>query len=339
MRAARLLTLAALVEARGGGGARSFAPCASRALRRALPSRMLLPDDAAVAADAAARTAAAAAVAAPGAMVVPGVSAGAAPWVALGIALPTLAVLRAVAADARAIGWERARPRRFLIRWCAPRAARYELPTGGSALMVAGEGNAEAFSSLQECLALGRQLERTFARAGGASTRGATVALRFDAAGNPLPAAMRGADGAGAGVSGPPRARAPTGPPLSYRIYEVRQAVEGVRAGEGDDSGGTTALVVRGSFPKAVNARGSHVRASADAARVSRDPLSADSLGDAWREVFESYSTELDDEWLRFRQSLMEVGGSRLRVVRDDGEDGEDEDDDTNSDARAREKA
>lgn len=234
------------------------------------------------------------------AMALPGVSVGAAPWLALAIVLPTLAVLSAVAADARAIGWERASSRRFLIRWRAPYAARYELPTGGSELMAQGEGNAQAFTSLQECMALGRQLERTFSTSGRSKrARGEReVTVAYDADGNPT---MQEAQ---------PEPRRPARPAagareLSYQIYEVR-------GGGGD---GATALVVRGSYPKQVNAQGTVVRPSAEKARGARDPLSEESLGDAWRELFEAYSTELDDEWLRFRESLMEVGGSRLQVV------------------------
>lgn len=305
------------------------------ALVHGVRATMLLPspDDAVVAAGTTAS------------MVVPGVSAAAAPWVALAIVLPTLAVLATVASDARAIGWERAKSRRFLIRWSAPYAARYELPSGGSNLMMAGEGNAEAFGSLQECLALGRQLERTFSRSGSAKGSGtradsgmngrggppeAEVIVSYDAAGNPT----------GRTEARPARRASRPATPLSYQIYEVRETAQPASSSDVDagGGGGGTALVVRGSYPKQVNAQGSTVRTSAESARRTRDPLLADSLGDAWREVFEAYSTELDDEWLRFRQTLMEVGGSRLQVVSpeeaaaaareaDEGE-GDDEDDD-----------
>jgi hypothetical protein len=248
--------------------------------------------------------------------VFPGLPAAAAPFVALAIVVPTLLVLNQVASDARSIGWERSRRRRFLIRWYAPHAARFESPSGGSSMMVAGEGNSEAFSSLQECLALGKQLERTFGKGGksrASAPADSTLSLRFDADGNPV---LTESGGGGGGGANPVRAG-----PLRYQIYEVT-----------DDS-----LLVRGSWPKPINAAGVGVRKSAERARKARDPLASDSLGDAWREMFESYADEIDDEWLRFRQSLMTVGGSRLEVERpndaapgtadDDADAGDDDDD------------
>lgn len=206
----------------------------------------------------------------PGDDVLPGVSAAAFPWVALAIALPTALVLRAVASDARAASWD-VMPKRYLIRWSAPSARRYELPTGGSELMRAGPDNGLALSSKAECVALGRQFEKKF-----------------------------------------------TG--ITYQIYEVK-------GGEGEEGGAPSALRIVGSYPKPVNAAGTSVRASADAQRSARDPLAEDSLGDSWRELFESYASEIDDEWARFRESLFVVGGSRLQVVRpgeeDDGAPGE----------------
>ncbi|KAJ1622903.1 hypothetical protein T492DRAFT_1058988, partial [Pavlovales sp. CCMP2436] len=161
--------------------------------------------------------------------------------------------------------------------------------------MRKGEGNAEAFSSLQECLSVGKQLERTFAKRagrGGGSGTASNLAITYDKAGNPVQRET------GSGGSENAGRRSEPSDSFSYQVYEVT----------GD------ALLVRGSYPKQVNAAGVKVRASAESARSTRDPLKQEGLEDSWRELFESYSSEIDDEWLKFRESLFEVGGSRLVV-------------------------
>mmetsp|Transcript_6615 Transcript_6615/g.17938 ORF Transcript_6615/g.17938 Transcript_6615/m.17938 type:complete len:142 (+) Transcript_6615:1-426(+) len=136
--------------------------------------------------------------------------------------------------------------------------------------MKAGPDNAEMFTSLNECRALGKLFERRF-----------------------------------------------TG--ITYQIFEVT-----------DDS-----LRVVGSFPKPINAAGVTVRRATEAERTSRDPLAEESLSDAWRNYFESYSSDIDDEWNKFRESLFVVGGSKLKIVRPEDEDDEDDDDDEDGTVQA----
>lgn len=121
-------TLGLLLLARAAGFAGMARTAPIRCDRR-LPSAMLMPPEASD--------------------VLPGLSAAAALPALVAVVVPTFLVLRAVAQDAARAAPERARSRRFLIRWSAPRAARWESPAGGSYMMVAGEGNAAAFTSLQ----------------------------------------------------------------------------------------------------------------------------------------------------------------------------------------------
>jgi hypothetical protein len=181
--------------------------------------------------------------------------------------------------------WSSRRRRRRRAHAAPPRAPATPPPACRWAGAVAHPLATIAPTLRQECIALGRQLEKTLGAgaAGGGRGRGGdaraepTVRLTFDADGNPL-AAPSGETGVEGGVRSARRRPPPASTPLRYQIYEV------------SNSG---ALRVRGEFPKDINAAGAaRVRPSAEAARAKRDPLGGgDALGDAWRELFESYSS------------------------------------------------
>lgn len=220
--------------------------------------------------------------------VLPGVPAEVFPVALLVVGSALVAVLRQVALDAQVeAGAVGSGERRYLIRWSAPTTRRYESPNGGSGLMRPGPDNAEIFSSLQQCLALG------------------CVAAAA------LPGAMCLELTRRAPVPSKHFERSHKG--ITYSVYLIKE--DSVR------------LV--STFPKAVNAPGVIVRKTTEKERGVRDPMSEDSLGDAWRDYFESYAGPLDDEWNEFRRALSVVGGQKLKFVRegeDEDEDDEDED-------------